>query len=305
MIMKNSLFTTFVYSTLILLLLVSCDTEQQQTYDTPVSGTDTIYVEDVLYPYFISAKHVYDSVFQNAHITLIPVNARRGMSLLFSDSTNCVILSRDYLHDEDSIVKAMQLPFRQIEIAKDGLVFFAHKSWQFDTLNITQLTSFISGNSNVSNQFFDKFEHKLIIPSMQSSEYAGLLHYFSNNKASVSINTIVIEDRDSLEKYVIDNNVVGLGMMSRILKDSSLKPIRIGYVDSTGKRIPPQIVHPGFIVQNMYPFIVPIFAYMKSEKQNLAWGFATFMEKDPTVQNILLKEGIVPSHAKYNLIRED
>jgi len=64
-------------------------------------------------------------------------------------------------------------------------------------------------------------------------------------------------------------------------------------------------VHPGFIVQNMYPLIVPIFAYMKSEKQNLAWGFATFMEKDPEVQKILLKEGIVPTHARYNLIRED
>jgi hypothetical protein len=93
--------------------------------------------------------------------------------------------------------------------------------------------------------------------------------------------------------------------MSDILKDSTLKAIRIGYNDSSGKRIPPQIVHPGFIVQNMYPLVLPIFAYTKNEKKDLAWGFATFIEKDPSIQKVLLNKGIVPSHARYNLIQED
>jgi hypothetical protein len=87
-----------------------------------------------------------------------------------------------------------------------------------------------------------------------------------------------------------------------LLRICTLKAIRIGYTDSTGRRIAPQIVHPGFIVQNMYPLILPIFAYVKSEKKDLVWGFATFMEKDPSIQKVLLNKGIVPSHAKYNLI---
>ena len=113
------------------------------------------------------------------------------------------------------------------------------------------------------------------------------------------------ENRDSLKAYVRSSKSIGIGLMSDILKDSTLKAIRIGYTDSTGKRVAPQIVHPGFIVQNMYPLVLPIFAYVKNEKKDLAWGFATFMEKDPSIQKVLLNKGIIPSHAKYNLIQEE
>lgn len=291
---------------LISFLFISCDQEKQlEDIDTPVSGTDTVYVEDILYPYLSAAKPRYDSVFENAQITLISVNARRGMSLLFADSANCVILSRDYLKDEDSIITTLKLPFKQIELAKDGLVFFVNTSIPIDTLNIEQLRNFINGASINSVQKSSVLTEGLIIPSMQSSEYAALLHYFSKNDRPLPIKTTIIDDRNELKKYIREHKAIAIGMMSDILKDSSLKPIRIGYIDTSNKRIPPQIVHPGFIVQNMYPLIVPIFAYMKNEQQNLAWGFATFIEKDPAVQKILLKEGIVPTHARYNLIRED
>jgi len=284
----------------------SCtEDRQQQTYESPVAGKDTIYVEDVLYPYFLEAKPKYDSVFENAEITLISVNARRGMSLLFSDTASCVILARDYLRDEDSIVKSMSLPFQKIEIAKDGLVFFVSKDIPIDTMNLSQLEGMLSGTSINAIQKKVVFDEALCIPSMQSSEYAGLLKYFSKGNSALSSTFKQYENRDSLKAQVRRSKSIGIGLMSDILKDSTLKAIRIGYTDSTGKRVAPQIVHPGFIVQNMYPLVLPIFAYVKNEKKDLAWGFATFMEKDPTIQKVLLNKGIIPSHAKYNLIQEE
>lgn len=288
------------------LFLSSCEEPKtQQITESPVAGKDTIYVEDVLFSYFMEAKPKYDSVFENAEITLLPVNARRGMSLLFSDTASCVILARDYLRDEDSIVKSMSLPFQKIEIAKDGLVFFVSKEIPLDTLNLKQLESIMLGTSINTIQKNTIIEEALCIPSMQSSEYAGLLKYFYKGSNPITAKLKQFEDRDSLKNHVRNNKAMGIGLMSDILKDSTLKAIRIGYNDSTGRRVAPQIVHPGFIVQNMYPLVLPIFAYTKSEKQNLAWGFATFMEKDPSIQKVLLNKGIVPSHAKYNLIQED
>jgi ABC-type phosphate transport system substrate-binding protein len=284
----------------------SCtEDRQQQTYESPVAGKDTIYVEDVLYPYFLEAKPKYDSVFENAEITLIPVNARRGMSLLFSDTASCVILARDYLRDEDSIVKSMSLPFQKIEIAKDGLVFFVSKDIPIDTMNLSQLEGMLSGTSINAIQKKVVFDEALCIPSMQSSEYAGLLKYFAKGNSALSVTFKQYENRDSLKAQVRSSKSIGIGLMSDILKDSTLKAIRIGYTDSTGKRVAPQIVHPGFIVQKMYPLVLPIFAYVKNEKKDLAWGFATFMEKDPSIQKVLLNKGIIPTHAKYNLIQEE
>lgn len=288
------------------MFMPSCTEDRQhQNYESPVAGKDTIYVEDVLYPYFLEAKPKYDSVFENAEITLISVNARRGMSLLFSDTASCVILARDYLRDEDSIVKSMSLPFQKIEIAKDGLVFFVSKDILIDTMNLSQLEGMLSGTSINAIQKKVVFDEALCIPSMQSSEYAGLLKYFSKGNSALSGTFKQYENRDSLKAQVRRSKSIGIGLMSDILKDSTLKAIRIGYTDSTGKRVAPQIVHPGFIVQNMYPLVLPIFAYVKNEKKDLAWGFATFMEKDPSIQKVLLNKGIIPSHAKYNLIQEE
>ena len=306
--MKDTIIRCFFicFAVISTMFMSSCtEDRQQQTYESPVAGKDTIYVEDVLYPYFLEAKPKYDSVFENAEITLIPVNARRGMSLLFSDTASCVILARDYLRDEDSIVKSMSLPFQKIEIAKDGLVFFVSKDIPIDTMNLSQLEGMLSGTSINAIQKKVVLDEALCIPSMQSSEYAGLLKYFSKGNSALSVTFKQYENRDSLKAQVRRSKSIGIGLMSDILKDSTLKAIRIGYTDSTGKRVAPQIVHPGFIVQNMYPLVLPIFAYVKNEKKDLAWGFATFMEKDPSIQKVLLNKGIIPSHAKYNLIQEE
>lgn len=306
--MKDTIIRCFFvcFAVISTMFMSSCtEDRQQQTYESPVAGKDTIYVEDVLYPYFLEAKPKYDSVFENAEITLIPVNARRGMSLLFSDTASCVILARDYLRDEDSIVKSMSLPFQKIEIAKDGLVFFVSKDIPIDTMNLSQLEGMLSGTSINAIQKKVVLDEALCIPSMQSSEYAGLLKYFSKGNSALSGTFKQYENRDSLKAQVRRSKSIGIGLMSDILKDSTLKAIRIGYTDSTGKRVAPQIVHPGFIVQNMYPLVLPIFAYVKNEKKDLAWGFATFMEKDPSIQKVLLNKGIIPSHAKYNLIQEE
>lgn len=306
--MKDTIIRCFFicFAVISTMFMSSCtEDRQQQNYESPVAGKDTIYVEDVLYPYFLEAKPKYDSVFENAEITLIPVNARRGMSLLFSDTASCVILARDYLRDEDSIVKSMSLPFQKIEIAKDGLVFFVSKDIPIDTMNLSQLEEMLSGTSINAIQKKVVLDEALCIPSMQSSEYAGLLKYFSKGNSALSVTFKQYENRDSLKAQVRRSKSIGIGLMSDILKDSTLKAIRIGYTDSTGKRVAPQIVHPGFIVQNMYPLVLPIFAYVKNEKKDLAWGFATFMEKDPSIQKVLLNKGIIPTHAKYNLIQEE
>lgn len=306
--MKHGLQTLLIAFAVLTMnmFLSSCEEpKNRQVIESPVAGKDTIYVEDVLFSYFMEAKPKYDSVFEDAEITLLPVNARRGMSLLFSDTASCVILARDYLRDEDSIVKSMSLPFKKIEIAKDGLVFFVSKDIPLDTLNLKQLESIMAGTSINTIQKNAVLEEALCIPSMQSSEYAGLLKYFYKGSNAITATLKQFENRDSLKIHVRNGKAMGIGLMSDILKDSSLKAIRIGYTDTTGRRVAPQVVHPGFIVQNMYPLVLPIFAYTKNEKQNLAWGFATFMEKDPNIQKVLLNKGIVPSHAIYNLIQED
>jgi hypothetical protein len=145
----------------------------------------------------------------------------------------------------------------------------------------------------------------LLIPGAQSSEYANSISFFPQISKTAKDIAKFNNSKDSIVFEVLKGKSIGLGYLSYIQKNPLLKSLRIGYIDSLGNRIPPQIVHQGFIIQKKYPFEIPIIAYLKEKRQNLPWGFATFMEKDPNIQKVLLDCGLIPVFAKYNLIQED
>ncbi len=289
--------------------LISCETNDKQSdssLESPLRGSDTVYCDESIYTCFNKAMPVYQKAFPDAHITLFSKNARSSMAELFSEKTKSIIVARNYLPDEDSLLKQSGNSFQKIHIANDGLVFFVSKDYPIDTLNMNQLTDYISGKIRLS-MYFQKMKSEpiLLIPGAQSSEYSNAISFFSQLSHSAKNIAKFIDSRESIVLEVLKGKSIGLGYLSYVQKNPLLKSLRIGYIDSTGKRIPPQIVHQGFIIQKKYPFGIPIIAYLKEKRQNLPWGFATFMEKDPNIQKVLLDCGLIPVFAKYNLIQED
>lgn len=115
---------------------------------------------------------------------------------------------------------------------------------------MNQLTDYISGKIRLS-MYFQKInsEPMLLIPGAQSSEYANAISFFSQLLRSAKNIAKFINSRDSIVFEVLKGKSIGLGYLSYVQKNPLLKSFRIGYIDSTGTRIPPQIVHQGFIIQ--------------------------------------------------------
>jgi hypothetical protein len=290
-------------------MLISCESNDKQsdsTIESPLRGSDTVYCDESIFTCINNAMPIYQKAFPDAHITLFSKNARSSMAELFSEKTKSIIVARNYLSDEDSLLKQSGYSFQKIHIANDGLVFFVSKEFPIDTLNINQLTEYISGKNRLSF-YFPKLnsEPLLLIPGAQSSEYANSISFFPQISKTAKDIAKFNNSKDSIVFEVLKGKSIGLGYLSYIQKNPLLKSLRIGYIDSLGNRIPPQIVHQGFIIQKKYPFEIPIIAYLREKRQNLPWGFATFMEKDPNIQKVLLDCGLIPVFAKYNLIQED
>ena len=299
----------FILQIVLSILLISCESNDKQsdsTMESPLRGSDTVYCDESIFTCINNAMPIYQKAFPDAHITLFSKNARSSMAELFSEKTNSIIVARNYLSDEDSLLKQSGNSFQKIHIANDGLVFFVSKEFPIDTLNINQLTEYISGKNRLSF-YFPKLnsEPLLLIPGAQSSEYANSISFFPQLSKTAKDIAKFIDSKDSIVFEVLKGKSIGLGYLSYIQKNPLLKSLRIGYIDSLGNRIPPQIVHQGFIIQKKYPFGIPIIAYLREKRQNLPWGFATFMEKDPNIQKVLLDCGLIPVFAKYNLIQED
>jgi len=290
-------------------MLISCESNDKQsdsTIESPLRGSDTVYCDESIFTCINNAMPIYQKAFPDAHITLFSKNARSSMAELFSEKTKSIIVARNYLSDEDSLLKQSGNSFQKIHIANDGLVFFVSKEFPIDTLNINQLTEYISGKNRLSF-YFPKLhsEPLLLIPGAQSSEYANSISFFPQLSKTAKDIAKFNNSKDSIVFEVLKGKSIGLGYLSYIQKNPLLKSLRIGYLDSLGNRIPPQIVHQGFIIQKKYPFEIPIIAYLREKRQNLPWGFATFIEKDPNIQKVLLDCGLIPVFAKYNLIQED
>lgn len=299
----------FILQIVLSILLISCESNDKQsdsTMESPLRGSDTVYCDESIFTCINNAMPIYQKAFPDAHITLFSKNARSSMAELFSEKTKSIIVARNYLSDEDSLLKQSGNSFQKIHIANDGLVFFVSKEFPIDTLNINQLTEYISGKNRLSF-YFPKLnsEPLLLIPGAQSSEYANSISFFPQLSKTAKDIAKFIDSNDSIVFEVLKGKSIGLGYLSYIQKNPLLKSLRIGYIDSLGNRIPPQIVHQGFIIQKKYPFGIPIIAYLREKRQNLPWGFATFMEKDPNIQKVLLDCGLIPVFAKYNLIQED
>lgn len=299
----------FILQIVLSIMLISCESNDKQsdsTIESPLRGSDTVYCDESIFTCINNAMPIYQKAFPDAHITLFSKNARSSMAELFSEKTKSIIVARNYLSDEDSLLKQSGYSFQKIHIANDGLVFFVSKEFPIDTLNINQLTEYISGKNRLSF-YFPKLnsEPLLLIPGAQSSEYANSISFFPQLSKTAKDIAKFNNSKDSIVFEVLKGKSIGLGYLSYIQKNPLLKSLRIGYLDSLGNRIPPQIVHQGFIIQKKYPFEIPIIAYLREKRQNLPWGFATFMEKDPNIQKVLLDCGLIPVFAKYNLIQED
>lgn len=299
----------FILQIVLSILLISCESNDKQsdsTMESPLRGSDTVYCDESIFTCINNSMPIYQKAFPDAHITLFSKNARSSMAELFSEKTKSIIVARNYLSDEDSLLKQSGNSFQKIHIANDGLVFFVSKEFPIDTLNINQLTEYISGKNRLSF-YFPKLnsEPLLLIPGAQSSEYANSISFFPQLSKTAKDIATFNDSKDSIVFEVLKGKSIGLGYLSYIQKNPLLKSLRIGYIDSLGNRIPPQIVHQGFIIQKKYPFGIPIIAYLREKRQNLPWGFATFMEKDPNIQKVLLDCGLIPVFAKYNLIQED
>jgi ABC-type phosphate transport system substrate-binding protein len=302
-------YLRFILQIVLSVMLISCESNDKQsdsTIESPLRGSDTVYCDESIFTCINNAMPIYQKAFPDAHITLFSKNARSSMAELFSEKTKSIIVARNYLSDEDSLLKQSGYSFQKIHIANDGLVFFVSKEFPIDTLNINQLTEYISGKNRLSF-YFPKLnsEPLLLIPGAQSSEYANSISFFPQISKTAKDIAKFNNSKDSIVFEVLKGKSIGLGYLSYIQKNPLLKSLRIGYIDSLGNRIPPQIVHQGFIIQKKYPFEIPIIAYLKEKRQNLPWGFATFMEKDPNIQKVLLDCGLIPVFAKYNLIQED
>lgn len=305
----NFVSLNLFYIFLFILLLVSCNENKNTSdqYEAWNSGEIEIFYDNQNTLLLDSVFKMYIKAFPNVKPKFTPVSSRDGMRFLFNGKAEIVLQSRDFLRDEDSLIKFYGISFPEpYPFAEDALVFFTQIDAPIDTLNSKKIEEYFS---DLTTKSFDKIglplEPTFVICEPNSSVFANFQKMVLKGKPLQRKYKFFVTP-DSVKNYVANNkNTIGIGYFSQIIGDLRFKPLKIGFDDSTGKHIKPKSVHQAYIVQSLYPYIITHKAYLLEDRKNLALWFASFISKESYVQRYFKDYGLVPTHAKIVLIKED
>ncbi len=304
--MKAEIIMIFLFS----IIFLSCNSEskisekpQEKKVESVNEGKLTIYADssiiNILKPTFDFYHQSYPKIELNAQF----VNSRRAVALLFSGEAEAIVIARNYLKDEDSLNKEYQLNRPEMIIAKDALVFFTTPDFPLDTLNAELIFKILTDNKKFKDFFPNlTFEPELVISNNNNSEYAGLQQLVSKNSI-IKKSLKFLSNSQEVRNYIKKNkNSIGIGFLSNVVTNPDFKSLRVGFINKDGKRIPPQIVHQGFIVQEKYPYIVEYKAILREDRRNKPFWFASYLSKETKVQKYFMDSGLVPGYAKIVLV---
>lgn len=276
-------------------------------YESVNSGTITCWVDEAVWDFMQPVFKMYDSAYKEIHPTFNKVTSREAMAQLLSGNAQVIVTPRDYLKDEDSLMKVFKVEKHERAIyAIDGLVFFVNKDFPLDSITDEQLQSILLKENVGFKTYFPnlKKEPLIVCNDYTSSEYANLKSIVL--KSEPKKNKIVFKaNSDSVKNYVKENqNAIGIGYLSQVVNEGDLKCLMISYIDTSGRYIFPHVVHQANILRKYYPYIVNHYVYILKKQRDRAFWFAMFLEREFVVQSYFNRAGIVPAYAKIRLIEE-
>ena len=289
----------------------SCDKSSGDPKDmeTATTGSVELLCDESLYEYLKPTFQAFDTTYTQASVTVQPASARDAMAQLFATKVRGIIIARNYLRDEDSLLKAAKVTHTSVVLAQDALVLFVQPNFPLDTISIEQLATLLTEQSASLKSMFPQLrtEPTLVCPAPSSSEYGNIINLVT--KGALPQHLVFRSTADSVVQAVASNpNAIGIGYLSRLAGKANVKDVKllkIGFTDSTGARVRPKTVHQSYIVMGKYPLVVKIQGLLLEDRRNLPWGFCTYIRNDNKTKEYFLKTGIVPENARFNLIQEE
>lgn len=265
-----------------------------------------IYIDEGIYSMMKDITATFDSVDANSEFVFEKASAWDGMAKLLTGDAEALITPKDYTHYEDSIMQAFNIdPHVRMVFAYDALVFYVRYDSPLDSLSVEQIEKLLFNKNVRFSEFFPKLsrDYLFVTNSHLSSEIVNLQNLVLKGKKE-DRRIYYFPNHDSVITFVKENDAIGIGYLSQILKEPDLKPLRISFVDSTGQYIFPRAVHQANIVRRLYPYIVSHYIYVQSETKEAAMRLGRFLSKVGDAQRYFLNYGIAPAFAQIKLIDE-
>lgn len=297
-----------------LCLVYGCGGNQSAS-ETPaesaIRGTAVIQCDDQVVTMLDAIGKIHHADYPATNVTFSPLSSRDAVRQLMGGLTKGIVIAREYLADEDSAIKSNDYSFPRTLLAKDALVFYTSKSFPYDTMSSKHIIGWLNGA-------IAEAEMKKLYPLLKGEAP----RFVVPQRSSVHENCILIAGgdimqgrlsslptRDSIQWRMRNGNptLIGVGYLSQLHKDSTVKMLRLSYADTSGTYQAPKVVHAANLIQGKYPFPVPIYFVLKDtpSQHSLTSGVMQYLARDAKAQRGFFDAGIEPAFAHIELILPD
>lgn len=289
------------------LIAESCGPADSSSTESAVSGNVTVLVDEEIRPLLDSIVIYHARENPKATITLSALPASAIMHSMIDRKDRVAIVARGYTYQEDSLMSAAQIDtVTRALVARDALVFFAAKTFPYDTMNAEHIRQWLSGTTGASASYPKlKKTPMFVLPGGSAGSVYGNISnvVLKGRQPATAMLATVASHVDVVREVEQNPDLIGVGYLSQIRRDTSVKPLRLSYTAADGTHEWPKPVHPSYLMMGKYPFPVPIFAYVNSKpsQHDVAFGFMQFATRSNKAQYSLFNAGIEPAHAKITL----
>lgn len=296
---------TLVVLCISILYLAACDGKVPSTDETAKSGTLTVYVDSQIVDVVSPSIAIFEREHPGAKVSIKAVSASEAVLALIERTSRLSFIARTYTPYEDTLLADAKLSFPVSHIATDALVVFANRAMLTDTLSDDDLRAWLLGSrTSVIDGQVGKSVTSLVVPPATSSVFENVfMQLLSGKQPHPGRLTTLPSVKDIVNTVRKNKNVLGVGYLSQLHSDSTVKLIRIGFTNTKGSRVYPQHVHAGYVVQGMYPYKVPIHTILRDKiaHYSLPAGVAGYVYQNAAAQATFRDAGILPEFVKLIL----
>ncbi len=279
--------------------------------ETALSGTISVLVDPAIIDVLGGAKALYDKEHPDATVTLVPSDVHVAMERMLNHEERIAIIARDYTPAEDSArAEDPGDTLQRTLLARDAVVFFADKSFPYDTMNAEHIRMWLRGDRGVRSSYPKLTKEPTFILSGGStgSLYGNIVNVVLGRKEPARAMLASVGTFDSVVAAVkAMPHAIGVGYLSQVVRDTSVKPLRLSYTNPDGTHEWPKPVHVSYLIMGKYPFPVPIYVYLRDRpnQYNLPSGFMQFITRNGNALRTILAAGIEPGYGKFTLNMPD
>lgn len=307
--MNNHLFNNIVGLTLVLGVLVGCNSNKAKNdrTDTYSSGAIQFASDESFSPIIDEQVQVFESIYKEAKVKALYTNELDAVNLLMRGKVWLAITTRNFSKEELKNLRDRRFLPRAIPLAYDGLALIVNEANQDTCISIKDIKRILRGQATKWTDIYPKSRLGVLDVVFDNAKSSTVHFCVDSLLGGQPINSPTIEAVDKsadVVDYVSKHeNAIGI-IGSNWLNDKrdttnvtfrkGIKVMAVSKLD-TATAIGSWKPYQYYLYNGNYPLVRTIYALLNDTRNGLPSGFTQFMATYKG-QLIFFKAGLLPAH---------